>query len=297
VPTSTYHPSIDPTFNTPLTITPRTIKNEFGGGYRQEFGDGLNTIKEIWSVAFEDVSVDDAETLDNFYRAQKGYLSFYWTPPDRAFNQALYSERFDLWSTLPGGGTAGAFITANAITGPLGGATQAQKLNEDTSTSQHFVTQVLPTVFVGDHWWLSVYVRAAERTQVWLTSYAEGFVVFDLSTQSVVSNTNNYQTSITNVGGGWYRIAARIVKSNTNGGVYVGLSDNWALHGSVYTGSSGSGVYLWGFQADNYDRLRAYQVTGAALILNQFKCPTWQKQKNSATTATVTAQFEQVFDL
>lgn len=52
----------------------------FGDGYEQRRADGINNVRETWSVVMrnERSVVDPAET---FLRARKGVEAFDWTPP------------------------------------------------------------------------------------------------------------------------------------------------------------------------------------------------------------------------
>jgi phage-related protein len=288
--TATNFPPIAPTFATPLTMQPRVIENTYGNGYRQAVGDGLNTMPESWATSFDDVSIADCETIDTFLRLQKGYLPFNWSPPDRAINKLLWSEAINLspWSL------SGATVTANQVPGPFGGSTTADKLAETSATGQHVATQPMTAVNIGDVWWVSCYAKAVERNQIWLTMYGEGIVAFDLNLGTVISNPSNYVTSVVGVGGGWYRCAVCIPKTNTHPDVYAGI---WLSSAVSYTGATNSGVYLWGLQADLYPTLRPYQMTTGALFNAQYKCASWTKEKMSSVSGTVKAAFMQVYDL
>lgn len=72
----------------------RVRKAQFGDGYSQVVGDGLNTEVQTWPLSFIGKSSDIMPILA-FLRAYAGHTSFYWTPPLGV--QGLYRcEKFNL---------------------------------------------------------------------------------------------------------------------------------------------------------------------------------------------------------
>ena len=78
---TTFTPPINPSWGFSRATTPRVLTAGFGDGYRQESGDGLNLLPRTATPEWQILSTDDADTIENFFRAQKGYLAFDWTPP------------------------------------------------------------------------------------------------------------------------------------------------------------------------------------------------------------------------
>ena len=60
--------------------TLRTRTSQFGDGYAQESGDGLNGESQSWSLTFGGLPDEVGPILD-FIRRHKGYRSFLWTRP------------------------------------------------------------------------------------------------------------------------------------------------------------------------------------------------------------------------
>ncbi|VFR79537.1 Phage minor tail protein [plant metagenome] len=62
------------------TITFRRLAAQFGDGYRQVAGDGLNGRVQSWPLQFVG---DEAEmsSLTGFLNRHAGLRSFFWTPP------------------------------------------------------------------------------------------------------------------------------------------------------------------------------------------------------------------------
>lgn len=62
-------------------IRTRTKKMSFGDGYEQRSGDGLNSVKEIWSLNWSGRTKAEIEAICNFLAAELGVTYFLWTSP------------------------------------------------------------------------------------------------------------------------------------------------------------------------------------------------------------------------
>lgn len=74
---------------TSLTMQPRFGATQFGDGYEERAPDGLNPLKQRWSLQFRAVENAVADAITAFFSARVGGLGlegFDWTP---------------LWSTTP----------------------------------------------------------------------------------------------------------------------------------------------------------------------------------------------------
>jgi hypothetical protein len=146
-------------------------------------------------------------------------------------------------------------ITANAATSP-DGTTNADKLVEDATTNLHRVGQGSIPVTSGQVYTFSFYAKAAERDELELQRINTSGTVFNsisvttadltLGTLSVGSNVTS--SSINSVGDGWYRISISLTAiASGSGGLNIGMEED----GNVsYLGDGVSGVYLYGFQAE-----------------------------------------------
>jgi hypothetical protein len=159
-----------------------------------------------------------------------------------------------------------ASITTNTSVSPAGTLT-ADKLVENTANAQHVVSQTL-TLTANQVYTLSVFVKAAERTRILLsTAFGANWATsiltsFDLSSGTVVSGTG----TITNVGNGWYRcsITATFGPSNASGGLNIILINTGTT--TVYTGDGYSGVYLWGAQLEAGGFATSYIPTAGSSV-------------------------------
>lgn len=65
-----------------IDYEPRVRRANFGDGYSQRSGDGLNALSRKLQANFQVLTYAEAKTLLDFFEERKGYLPFMWTPPD-----------------------------------------------------------------------------------------------------------------------------------------------------------------------------------------------------------------------
>lgn len=123
------------------------------------------------------------------------------------------------------------------------GDQRTYKLAETAAVNQHMIYQQ-PAVSSGQVYSLSIFAKAAERSQLMLTMFGEGYSVFDLSTGTIFQTGGNV-CSITPVGNGWYLCTATITKTNATAGFFTGI---WSGGVASYLGVTGYGLYISRFQ-------------------------------------------------
>jgi len=89
-------PAITPSYGAQKTSRPTNRVVKFGDGYEQILRFGLNQNPKVWSLAWQNISETDADTIETFLdaRADDGD-AFDWTPLDSATS---YKWRCDEWS-------------------------------------------------------------------------------------------------------------------------------------------------------------------------------------------------------
>ena len=89
--TFTYKPS--KTFTS--SSKPRVITSQFGDGYSQRVGQGINRITREWALVFKSRSIIDANAIETFFSARAGVEGFLWNPPGES---TTYSVICTEWS-------------------------------------------------------------------------------------------------------------------------------------------------------------------------------------------------------
>lgn len=68
---------------TSLTEQPRASRTSYGDGYEERAPDGLNPIRQTWSLQFRSTEKAVGDAIVAFFRARltpAGYEAFDWTP-------------------------------------------------------------------------------------------------------------------------------------------------------------------------------------------------------------------------
>lgn len=72
----TWHPRLDPEG----TSTFRVRSAQFGDGYKQVVGDGINNESRTWPLTFTGAE-HEIRPIRDFLRLHQGFKPFEWTPP------------------------------------------------------------------------------------------------------------------------------------------------------------------------------------------------------------------------
>lgn len=87
--------------------TPRLLSCQFGDGYKQSAGDGINILLPPWSVSFSARTFAEIQAMDAFLEKQGGSTTFLWTPPGSSTAKKFRCEE---WT--PSWGSTSASLTA-----------------------------------------------------------------------------------------------------------------------------------------------------------------------------------------
>lgn len=244
----------------PSMMANKGLRNGYGATFAENFTDGTNTL---------DPRITFSRASNATVTGSNGLIQY------APHNLLTYSEQFDnaYWTK------DGATITSNSITAP-NGTTTADKLVENTATSQHrvYATQgsATPTV--------SVYVKYSGRQWIRI-EFASGSANawFDVQNGVVGSTTGSVTSTIQSVGDGWYRITA--TRATTTSFTVFALA---SADGSeaTYTGDGTSGIYIWGAQL-NVGSLQDYNPTTVKNLLGYseaFDNAAWTKSNSFVQT-------------
>lgn len=176
-------------------------------------------------------------------------------------NVQTYSEDFSNAIYLQIGTT----VTTNAIVAPDGNTT-ADKIVEDTSTGFHTIDILNPPVGAGAYT-ISVFVKAAERTKFQILGFfaLTGNVTFDLTAGTATTTAPALNGKIENYGNGWFRCSATFTDL-TGVGAQILLNILNNSGSNSYTGTAGSGLYLWGAQLELGSYSTSYVPTTTASV-------------------------------
>jgi hypothetical protein len=142
-------------------------------------------------------------------------------------------------------------ITSDATTSPSG-ATDADKLVEDTSSNTHTVFRLV-SIGVTTPVSFSVFAKASERSWIQLEcgdNFTAGSTAyFNLSNGTIGTVGAGATASIQSMGNGWYRcVVVATPTATTSNGFYVNIAT--ANGTRFYAGDGTSGVFLWGAQVE-----------------------------------------------
>lgn len=153
-------------------------------------------------------------------------------------------------------GKAQTVVVTDAITAP-NGVDLADKLNETAVNNVHTLTQGFATSTLnnGYQYFISVYLKAAERNIIDLISGIEGstkILRLNLTTGTVVSNGFVNSPTIIDAGSGWWKIELVVTSAVTSvpTGFQIRLTNGVT---QSYLGVAGSGCYVWGAQVSGYE--------------------------------------------
>jgi len=239
------------------------------------------SIKNLFPNLFPSLLLDFANTkrLDpriTFSRASTARYYDGKTVAKAEENLVTYSQEFDnaAWSKT------NSAVTANSTTAPDGTST-ADTLDEQTATGVHQLGATV-TLVASSSYVISCFFKdnTAQYVQLGLWGSASQYatVEFDL-TAGTAPNTFTAGTgwavsssSITSVGGSWYRCVA-VITAGTAGGSVAGiaLSDGTSAVSNrgirSYAGTSRT-AFVWGAQLEQRSAVTAYSATTTQPITN-----------------------------
>ena len=88
--------NVNISFGSEIKTTYKVLKAQFGDGYAQRSGDGLNKRQGTISVSIINLTVVEARVLTTFFDERGGYRSFSYQTPDDFFPRLWVCETHSL---------------------------------------------------------------------------------------------------------------------------------------------------------------------------------------------------------
>ena len=183
-------------------------------------------------------------------------------------NLQLFSEQFD----NAGWSKSAATVTANTSVAP-DGSVSADKLNEDATIANHFVNRNVPNS--NSLFSFSVFAKKSERNFLYLQAFAtvpNNFTYvpsayFNLNT-GTVGTVSGATAMMQDYGNGWYRctLMCSSIFSQLSANIGMYIMSAIANGTNSFQGVSGSGILIWGAQAEAAAYATSYIPTLAASV-------------------------------
>ena len=78
------------------TTKPRVLLYQFGDGYAQRTGDGINNMPSVYNLTFNGRDVDTANAIIAFLEDTEGRTYFNWTPVGEAYEIKVIASEWTM---------------------------------------------------------------------------------------------------------------------------------------------------------------------------------------------------------
>jgi hypothetical protein len=244
-----------------------TITNEGDGWYRCSISGTINISDSyfyelsittgsvyIWGAQLNEGTLKDYQkttTRLNIPRLDytNGSCPSILVEPQRT-NVLTYSQDF----TNSAWAKSDVTITANSIISPSG-ILNGSKIIPNSNNTFHAFYESVPTGVYS----FSIYAKAGGETtfSMWVNDFSKR-AIFDLSSGTITSS-NVTNSTITNVGNGWYRCTVYDTTSTSFVAVY-------GRNGGNFVGNGVDGIYFWGGQVEAGAYPTSYIPTTSASV-------------------------------
>jgi hypothetical protein len=166
--------------------------------------------------------------------------------------------------------TVNSTITGNSTTAP-DGTTTANTVTDNATNGGHRVYQGGGNLSTATALTASAYFLQGTGTFGQLGLYdgsAYRTVTANLNTGVITETFGTATSTITSVGGGWYRLTISFTGGSSNATISIGLSNTGTPSGLASYVGTGSTIYAWGAQLEQRSAVTAYNATTTSAISN-----------------------------
>jgi hypothetical protein len=227
------------------------------------YGESTGSNFSIDNISVKDVTFSEDVDLARINYDSNGENG-HWLLEPTSTNIITYSEDLSEW------GETNATTISNSSISPSG-LLNADKVIASNSNSSHNIFLV-PSVSASTTYTFSLYAKADEYERLYVRQGTGGnpcAAVYELSGSGSVLETYSspLDTSINNVGNGWYRITLTNTTSATTPNFapnIVGIPNSGygaSDAGVTFQGDGTSGIYIWGVQLEALSYATSYIPT------------------------------------
>lgn len=94
MPLNTFSPASAPDVGLNASTKHRILESNFGDGYKQRAGDGINTKEKKYNLTWNNMKNDDVNAIITFLDAQAGYIAFNYTLPGTVSAQKFICKEY-----------------------------------------------------------------------------------------------------------------------------------------------------------------------------------------------------------
>lgn len=91
---NTFTPAQAPDVGLSGSTKHRILESQFGDGYKQRAGDGINTKEKTYDLSWNNMPNDDIDDIIEFLDGQKGYIAFNYTLPNATAAQKFICKEY-----------------------------------------------------------------------------------------------------------------------------------------------------------------------------------------------------------
>lgn len=94
MPLNVFTPAQAPDVGLNASTKHRILESNFGDGYKQRAGDGINTKEKKYNLAWNNMPNDDIDDILDFLDGQEGYIAFEYTLPGAVAAQKFICKEY-----------------------------------------------------------------------------------------------------------------------------------------------------------------------------------------------------------